>query len=216
MCTPDSLLVVEYKIDAFNDGDYDFISSDYDQVVDNNPFADDESNAKDASGNYPLGTHRIKWFVEDMCGNLNVCEYLFTVEDCKQPTPYCRTGIITVVMPSTGSIEVWASDLDIGSFDNCPGDLSFSFDADGNEPARTYTCDSLLGESERLFVVRMYVTDQAGNKDYCVTTIRIQDSNGACDTDQHQQSDHLRKHWQRKMLRRSAKLKSDCMTMDQT
>ena len=181
-CTPDSLLVVEYKIDAFNDGDYDFISSDYDQVVDNNPFADDESNAKDASGNYPLGTHRIKWFVEDMCGNLNVCEYLFTVEDCKQPTPYCRTGIITVVMPSTGSIEVWASDLDIGSFDNCPGDLSFSFDADGNEPARTYTCDSLLGESERLFVVRMYVTDQAGNKDYCVTTIRIQDSNGACDT----------------------------------
>ena len=32
---------------------------------------------------------------------------------------HCKPGIITVVMPSSKSIEVWAKDLDDGSFDNC-------------------------------------------------------------------------------------------------
>jgi hypothetical protein len=174
-CTPYDDLVFEYKIDAFNDGTYDFISSEYTQVVDNNPFADDESNARDASGVYPIGTHRIKWFVEDMCGNLQTCEYLFTVEDCKKPTPYCRTGIITVVMPSTGTIEVWARDLDIGSFDNCPGSLTFAFDSLGNETAREYDCED-LGTIQ----VEIYVIDANGNYDYCTTFIEIQDPNDHC------------------------------------
>jgi hypothetical protein len=174
-CTPYDDLVFEYKIDAFNDGTYDFISSEYTQVVDNNPYADDESNARDASGVYPIGTHRIKWFVEDMCGNLQTCEYLFTVEDCKKPTPYCRTGIITVVMPSTGTIEVWARDLDIGSFDNCPGSLTFAFDSLGNETAREYDCED-LGTIQ----VEIYVIDANGNYDYCTTTIEIQDPNEHC------------------------------------
>ena len=181
-CTDYEDLIFEYKIDAFNDGDYDFISSEYDRVIDNNPFANDESNARDATGRYPLGTHRIKWIVEDKCGNINTCEYLFTVEDCKKPTPYCRTGIITVVMPSTGEIEVWASDLDIGSFDNCPGDLEFHFDSLGLEPGITITCDDFGNNSEITIEVDVWVTDAAGNKDYCSTTITIQDPNGVCDT----------------------------------
>jgi hypothetical protein len=178
-CTPFEDLVFEYKIDAFNDGTYDFISSEYNRVVDNNPFADDESNARDASGVYPLGTHRIKWFVEDMCGNLQTCEYLFTVEDCKQPTPYCRTGIITVPMPTTGDVEVWARDLDIGSFDNCPGDLEFHFDEDGTQLGRVFTCEDLEGEAFKVFEVQIWVTDASGNKDYCTTFVEIQ-ANGNC------------------------------------
>jgi hypothetical protein len=182
-CTPYDDLVFEYKIDAFNDGTYDFISSEYTQVVDNNPFADDESNARDASGVYPIGTHRIKWFVEDMCGNLQTCEYLFTVEDCKKPTPYCRTGIITVVMPSTGCISIWASDFDIGSFDNCPGDLTFAFDTIGLEQERMICCDSLEGRGGiRTIEYRVYVIDANGNYDYCTTSITVTDNDNRCDT----------------------------------
>jgi hypothetical protein len=178
-CTPYDDLVFEYKIDAFNDGTFDFISSEYSQVVDNNPLADDESNARDASGSYPVGTHRIMWIVEDMCGNIATCQYLFTVEDCKKPTPYCRTGLITVPMESSGDVEVWAEDLNIGSFDNCPGDLEYHFDEAGLEPARTFTCDDLEGEAERTFEVEMWVTDASGNKDYCTTFVTIQ-ANGNC------------------------------------
>jgi subtilisin-like proprotein convertase family protein len=174
-CTPYDHLVFEYKIDLFNDGDYDLNASEYGNKIANNPFAFNEDNARDASGRYPLGTHRIKWFVEDMCGNLGVCEYLFTVEDCKKPTPYCRTGIVTVVMPINGEVEVWAKDLDVGSFDNCPGDLQFHFDELGLESSRTFDCDD-LGITE----IEIWVTDAAGNKDFCTTQIEIQDPNDVC------------------------------------
>jgi hypothetical protein len=69
-------------------------------LVNHNPYADDNKNPFDASGTYPVGVHKIKWFVEDGCGNIAVCETLFEVKDCKAPTPYCRFGVITVVMPS--------------------------------------------------------------------------------------------------------------------
>src|SRR5690606_3888771 len=178
-CTPYEDLIFEYKIDAYNDGTFDYISSEYTQVVDNNPFADDETNARDASGRYPIGTHRIMWIVEDMCGNIQQCTYLFTVEDCKKPTPYCRTGLITVPMRSSGSVEVWAEDLNIGSFDNCPGDLEFHFDSAGTEIGRIFTCDDLEGEASKTFEVEMWVTDASGNKDYCTTFVEIQ-ANGNC------------------------------------
>jgi len=174
-CTPYDDLVFEYKIDAFNDGTYDFVSSEYPNRVDNNPFADEEENSRNASGRYPLGTHRILWIVEDMCGNLQTCDYLFTVEDCKKPTPYCRTGVVTVVMPSTGEIEIWASDWDLGSVDNCPGALVFAFDSLGTQLSRVFDCDD-KGTSQ----VEVYVIDASGNYDYCTTTVEIQDPNGVC------------------------------------
>jgi hypothetical protein len=73
----------EYKIDAYNDGKgvhggYDFrvgtlTRKQYaagDTVeYSHNPFADDDHNPFDASGTYPIGIHKIKWNVEDGCGN---------------------------------------------------------------------------------------------------------------------------------------------------
>ena len=183
-CTMDSSrLVFEYKIDAFNTGQFDYISSEDDQVIDNNPFAFDEHNARDASGRYPIGTHRIVWHVEDMCGNLATCEYLFTVEDCKKPTPYCQ-DIITVIMPSTGEITVWANDFDAGSFDNCPGDLGYYFDSLGLESSMTVSCDDFEAagvEFELVLSVKMWVRDEAGNTDYCTVNLIVQDPNGICD-----------------------------------
>ncbi|MFK7982770.1 MAG: hypothetical protein AB8G86_22510, partial [Saprospiraceae bacterium] len=38
--------------------------------------------------------------------------------DCKKPTPYCLNGLATELMPS-GMIQVWAKDIDHGSYDNC-------------------------------------------------------------------------------------------------
>lgn len=45
--------------------------------------------------------------------------YTFEVKDCKAPTPYCLTGIITVPMPTSGCVDIWAKDLDLNSSDNC-------------------------------------------------------------------------------------------------
>jgi hypothetical protein len=77
---------------------------------------------------------------------------------------------------------VWASDFDIGSFDNCPGNLTFAFDTSGQILEREYCCDSLeaSGGTSGLFELRIYVIDENGNYDYCTTYLRIDDTNDEC------------------------------------
>jgi hypothetical protein len=160
-CTPTELLRLRYRIDPFDTGNY-------------GPWTPGDR----VTGDYPVGTHRIEWEVEDGCGNSERCNYTFEVKDCKAPTPYCRNGIVTVLMEGAGSIEVWASDLDIGSFDNCTdtANLIFSFSEDIKETSRTYTCDSMQGQLKIQKTVRIYVTDECGNQDFCETIIELQDN----------------------------------------
>ncbi|MBK9736127.1 MAG: T9SS type A sorting domain-containing protein [Saprospiraceae bacterium] len=120
-CTPAAQLRWTYFIDLFNDG-----------IIINTPNANSNNNAitgskNDASGTYPVGTHKITWTVEDMCGNQATSTYTFEVRDRKKPTPYCISQLATVVMPSSGNITIWAKDFDKGSSDNCPGKLWFTF-----------------------------------------------------------------------------------------
>ncbi|MGB4959531.1 MAG: cohesin domain-containing protein, partial [Saprospiraceae bacterium] len=83
------------------------------------PATDNPADAN-ASGTYPVGIHNITWTVEDNCGNKSSCSYSFKVLDKKKPTPYCISGLTTVIMPSSGQIDIWAKDFDRGSSDNCP------------------------------------------------------------------------------------------------
>jgi hypothetical protein len=124
---------------------------------------------------YPFGTHRITWIIEDMCGNVGTCQYLFTVEDCKLPTPVVINGLATVVMPSSGCIDVNIDLFDAGSFDNC-GPVQFSYSSDVNDTIATFCCEDGLGTKE----VEFWITDAVGNQDFVITSIRIQDPNEFC------------------------------------
>ena len=104
----------------------------------------------------------------------------WTIKDCKNPTPYCYNGIATVIMPSSGEVTVWASDLDAGSFDNCTDSLLFTFDEAGEEIGRTFTCDDLQGGPSAQIEVEVWVTDEAGNKDFCITYLLIQAGDSTC------------------------------------
>jgi hypothetical protein len=151
-----------------------------------NPYADDEGSSLCASGTYPVGLHTIYWFIEDGCGNVIKHVESFEVLDCKQPTPYCKTGIITVVMPATGEICVWASDLDDGSSDNCTEreNLKFYFNGDPNMTSYCVNCDTFeaRGADDKILIdVEVWVEDEEGNTDYCITTIEFQDNLDTCD-----------------------------------
>lgn len=159
-CTPEDKLVWNYSIDFNNDGT-----------------TDKTGKTNDASGTYAVGKHKITWSVEDKCGNKATCTYLFTVKDCKKPTPYCLSEITTVIMPSAGTIDIWATDFDKGSFDNCPGTLKISFSENVNDTKRTFTCNN-LGINN----LQMWVTDVAGNKEFCTVRINIQSNPGGCGT----------------------------------
>lgn len=139
---------------------------------------DSIGNTNDASMEYPLGRHTIRWEVEDQCGNISRCTATYRVRDGKKPTPYCIHGISTVVMPTTQTLEIWASDFNLNSEDNCTAkeDLKFFFEVNGIfVPSITLDC-SHIGENE----IRMYVVDEAGNSDYCTTYIILTDPNGVC------------------------------------
>ena len=198
-CSPLDWLFYDYKIDLFNDGigahsGYDYkvgpltrkeFAAGRTPLFHHNPAADDENNPFDASGNYPVGIHKICWFVEDGCGNIGTLCQLFEIKDCKAPTPYCLTGIISVPMPATGCIDIWAKDLDHGSFDNCTSqeNLKFYFNGDVNATSITICCDDFVnaGANDELRVeVEVWVEDEEGNRDYCKTVVIIQDNQDIC------------------------------------
>ncbi len=134
--------------------------------------------------NVPPGTYDVRYTATDNCGNANTCQTSFTVVDCKKPTPLCL-GVLSVELtevgqgndanPNAGIAEIWASDLDAGSFDNCSGDLQFSFSEDVSDVHLTLNCFNI-----GLNTVTLWVTDAAGNKDFCSVTVDVQDNQGAC------------------------------------
>jgi hypothetical protein len=139
--------------------------------------------------------HRILWSVEDGCGNWSHCEYLFRLEDCKQPSPVCINGLSTVVMPVGCQVTLWAKDFNASSFDDCTssGDLLYSFSGDSYEPSRTFNETNIPVFGVEISI-QVWVADggtdhncngviswDERNKDYCTTTIVFTDNSGNCD-----------------------------------
>jgi hypothetical protein len=127
--------------------------------------------------NVAPGTYNVTYNVMDNCNNQKNCTTTITVKDCKKPTPYCKNGLVIELM-QTGMVQLWASDFDAGSFDNCTpqSQLKLSFSANVNDTGHTYTCDDLGQQT-----VQLWVTDLAGNQDYCETFVIVQDNMNACD-----------------------------------
>jgi len=150
-----------------------------------NPYADRLAHPFDASGLYPYGIHRIIWEVIDSCGNSATSENLFEIIDCKAPISYCLTGIISIPMPAKGCIDIWAKDLDHGSFDNRTSNdkLKFYFNEDVNATSMTICCDAfvLMGDFYEFRVeVEVWVEDENGNRDYCKTVVIVQNLHNVC------------------------------------
>ncbi|MDQ3140744.1 MAG: T9SS type A sorting domain-containing protein [Bacteroidota bacterium] len=167
-CTDSADLVWEHTVDLFNNGKLDSFERKL-----NGP-------GPDASGIYPVGKHKVCFTVRDACGNERKCCFILTVRDGKKPTPYCLSSITTVIMPSTKSLEIWAKDFNLNSEDNCtPKDsLKYAFLINGVfVPNMVLDC-SFKGMTR----FRIYVIDQAGNFDYCETTLDLQDPNKVCPT----------------------------------
>lgn len=127
----------------------------------------------DASGQYPIGTTEVIFSVKDGCANYSTCTTKVIVLDKTAPTPYClgtlvagigwhSDGIYTVIDPKK---------FDAGSYDNCTPKEKLKFTA---VPSR-YTCDSI-----GIKTLKIWVEDEAGNKDYCTVKLNLQDNSGMC------------------------------------
>jgi hypothetical protein len=178
-CTPQNLLKSTWTIDLFNDGNVDL-----------------NGTGLGFNLNVPLGTHRARFHVTDGCGNFSTCSFLFTVVDAKKPTPICITGLSVDLMPTTGQAMVPATAFESGdSHDNCTphNQLQFSVErfldlvpgqtAPGPNAGNVLVVDCDDFNSGLLTFVGLWVGDQAGNWDICITYVDVQNNMGAeCDT----------------------------------
>ncbi len=136
----------------------------------------------------PYGTHKIKWFVQDGCGNEQVCEYTFVVKDCKPPTVVCLNGLSTNMMPQ-GFITLDYQYFLHHADDNCtPNNMlifgiresgngtGFPYNPDGTpQTTVTFDCTELSFQ-----LVELWAMDMAGNADHCDTYVHVQDNAGVC------------------------------------
>lgn len=190
-CT--DLLLWSYRVDLDNDGYY---NAGYDHSG--------VGNEIDASGDYPVGSHRILYSFEDKCGNVVTCEQLFDIVNCKAPTPYCLNGLAVDLMPMDedgdgeidgGSVQLWASDFDAGSAHPCGYQVYFSFDPvfyseTGNvelpngdfievNNGMEFNCNT-LGEQTVDIYVAVVTPQDSIIQAYCTTFVDVQDNMGAC------------------------------------
>jgi len=93
-------------------------------------------------------------------------------------------------MNYTGMVEICAEEFDLcsncgsGSYDNCTPqeDLIFSFSANVNDTCRVLTCDDIPNGESAFIEFEIWVTDLAGNQDYCTVTLDLQDNEAdACE-----------------------------------
>jgi len=147
-------------------------------IYNDSPFA--EYDGADASGMYPVGTTKIHYTVDYACGQQLVCETEVVVE-LKDPVAYCKASINVALMPvdtngdgavDDGMIEVWASDLDWGSYHQCHNrPLEFSFSSDITDKVKTFTCAEVGYNT-----VQMWVSDDKGRQSYCLVNVSVQNN----------------------------------------
>lgn len=115
----------------------------------------------------------------------NICWGILNVEvlDCANetvaPIPYCKNGL-SVGLLLTGQVEVYATDIDAGSYDNCtgPGQLEFRMErapASATAPINEFFTFTAADAGPNEMV--MWVIDEVGNEDYCQITVEIVDCN---------------------------------------
>ncbi len=190
-CT--ELLRWTYQIDVDNNGSFD-----PDLTVSG------IGNSLDASGTYPVGSHRILYSFEDKCGNIVSCEQLFDIVNCKAPTPYCLNGLAVDLMPidddndgevDGGMVLLWATDFDAGSSHPCGYTVYLSFDPvffspTGNTTlpngdrievnnSMEFNCNTLGDQNVDIYAAVVTPQDSIIQA-YCTTFVNVQDNMEAC------------------------------------
>lgn len=139
----------------------------------------------DANGSYPFGTSRIYWYAEDHCGNIAERQTTLSIRDTKRPTPYCLGSVVTATMNTDGTAEIWASDFDLGGYDNYTGNAACNnfneldvYFLDGNFKTDflILDCDNIFNGISQIIPLEVYYEDEYGNTDFCRVNLNLQDN----------------------------------------
>ncbi|MBT8233148.1 MAG: T9SS type A sorting domain-containing protein [Saprospiraceae bacterium] len=147
-----------------------------------------DGNKTGFSGDFPIGTHVVRWTYFDRCGNATSKDQVFTIYNCKAPTAYCLSGIAVDLMPMDfngdgepdfGMVELWASDFNAGSSHPCGYDVFLSFSPDTSDRFIQFDCTS---RGDTLVEIWASVVGYNGTlvQSFCTSLVNVQDNNFAC------------------------------------
>jgi hypothetical protein len=154
-----------------------------------------EINVKDLAAQ---GTHDLIVVVRDECGNLSVPTRIpFTIADCKGPAPICINGLSVDLMPdgaNGGMMAVWATDFVASKIYDCNGQDASKGDPSGRPLITKYSLNRVgaakdknatginlnCADNGKVILVELHAWDEAGNDDFCVTYVEVQDNRNVC------------------------------------
>lgn len=122
------------------------------------------------------GVYNATFTAIDLCGNTTVIQRQIPVIDCQKPDAVCKpTLLVNLENTNPPSAEVLAFEVNGASSDNCDGNLTFSFSSNINDNSMSFDCND-----QGINNFFLYVTDDAGNQDFCQGVIDIQDNSNLC------------------------------------
>ena len=140
----------------------------------------DLGNVMGENVNLTPGVYEMTFTAIDECGKIGVCHNEFEVLDTVGPVALCKQNIIVEMMVTDPPfVEVWASDFNNGSFDNCGGILNIYFLEEDSLVLGTVFDDCCNDIGPHLLTV--VVEDQYGNQSSCTASLVIQMNMGMCD-----------------------------------
>ena len=137
---------------------------------------------------FNIGTHAIKWYVTDECGNEETCTQVFHVNDTSIPSFSCL-GSLSLSLTSDGWVEIWASDFVKDVTGQCDAfdlsNISFSFEENSVEPYEKIDCAHFYDYSEGngvnyLTELKVYVLNNEKVVDFCTVNLRVTDNFDNC------------------------------------
>jgi hypothetical protein len=133
----------------------------------------------------PVGEYDLRVTVRDDCGNVTVSRLDVDVEDNKAPAPVCVQNLTATLMPDgTGGCMVVVKAIDVFQ------DINRNWDTEECSPSVVATIAKVTGGVEGTkaatltltgadkggVIARVYLTDAAGNADFCTVTINVEDN----------------------------------------
>ncbi|GJM33251.1 MAG: hypothetical protein DHS20C18_22520 [Saprospiraceae bacterium] len=131
------------------------------------------------------GCHRFRYTVTDACGNANVLECDFCVEDRIEPSAICDDDL-TISLGGAGYGRIFATDVDEGSSDNCALDRLevrrlVNQNPNSCEPVPEYFTawgafvEFYCCDVNQIVTVQLRVVDTVGNQNICTMEIFVED-----------------------------------------
>ncbi len=143
----------------------------------------------------PYGVYTVTYTATDLCMNIaGPFSYKLTIKDCKTPSLTCYqtvSALMNAALPGQGTVQVWASEILSSVNDNCTSDADLKKGASitigsaiapvPGQVSLPINCnDYILTAPSHIFPAKVWISDAAGNTNYCFVNIQLQDNGGAC------------------------------------